>query len=214
MALEELCTAYWQPLYVYVRRRGHSAEDAEDLVQGFFCRLVEHGYFASARRERGRLRSFLLHQLNCYLADSARRRTAQKRGGGRILLSLDVEEAESSYIAEPATNVTPESLYLRQWALTLVSHALVALEAEYCQGGREGEFEHLSPALTEPTSSALDTSTVAAELGIPRNQVRVRVHRLRTKFRRVIEEQIGSTLCTSSKREIEEEMQALLSNLE
>lgn len=214
VALEELCAAYWFPLYAYVRRKGRSSEDAEDLVQGFFQRLIEQDYFATARRERGRLRSYLLHQLNCYLADSARHRSARKRGGGRVLLSLDTEQAESAYAAEPVTNETPESLYLRQWALTLVSRALGELEEQCRRKGCAEEFDLLSPALTEATRNALDMEAVATSLGIPRAHVRVRVHRLRSRFRAVLSAQIGATLGLASQTEIEEEIRSLLAALE
>jgi RNA polymerase sigma-70 factor (ECF subfamily) len=113
-ALEKLCATYWYPLYAYTRRRGHAPEDAEDLVQGFFLRLIERDYFAAASKERGRLRSFLIHQLECHLADESRRRTAAKRGGGQPLVSIDISQAELLYAAELCTEETPESLYHRR----------------------------------------------------------------------------------------------------
>ncbi len=212
-ALEKLCAAYWYPLYAYVRRRGHGPQDAEDLVQGFFVRLIERDYFAAAARERGRLRSFLLHQLDCHLVDTVRHDGAQKRGGGRVLLSFDAGEAEAAYAAEPATNDTPETLYQRRWALTVVARAMEALEARCREEGREAEFSLLRPALTEPTATALDTPAVAAALRIPQDHVRVRVHRLRTKFREVLTGRVATTLHTTSRAELEEEMQALLDAL-
>lgn len=213
-ALEQLCTAYWYPLYAYIRRRGHSAEDAEDLVQGFFSRFIERDYLAAARRERGRLRTFLLHQLDCHLADSARHRNAQKRGSGQTPLSIDASQAEATYAAEPVTNETPETLYQRHWALTLVAHALNTLESQCREEDRANEFALLRPALTEPTATALDTAATATALGIPRDQVRVRVHRLRIRFRAVLTAQIASTLHTTSKTEIEDEIRSLLGVLQ
>lgn len=209
-ALEKLCAAYWYPLYAYVRRRGRSPEDAEDAVQGFFGRLVERDYFAAASRERGRLRSFLIHQMDCWLADESRRRSAQKRGTG---ITLSMENAETRYAAEPSTEETPETLYHRRWALTLLAEALAALESQFSAEEKAAEFALLKPALTEPTASALDTAAVAETLGIPRDQVRVRVHRLRTRFREVLLERIAATLHTSRRDELEAEMQALLAAL-
>lgn len=209
-ALEKLCAAYWYPLYAYARRRGRSPEDAEDAVQGFFGRLVERDYFAAASRERGRLRSFLIHQMDCWLADESRRRSAQKRGAG---ITLPMENAETRYAAEPSTEETPETLYHRRWALTLLAEALAALESQFSAEEKAAEFALLKPALTEPTASALDTAAVAEALGIPRDQVRVRVHRLRTRFREVLLERIAATLHTSRRDELEAEMQALLAAL-
>ena len=212
-ALEQLCDAYWYPLYAYVRRKGHAPEDSEDLVQGFFQRLIERDYFAAARRERGRLRSFLLHQMDCHLADSARHRNAQKRGGGKLPLSLDADQAEAYYAAEPFTDETPETLYQRRWALTIVARSLEALRAQREKHGRGEEFDLLRPALTEPTATALDTATAAEELGIPRDQLRVRVHRLRTQFREFLTEEVAATMHTTSKEELEQEIQSLLAAL-
>lgn len=210
-ALEKLCAAYWYPLYAYARRRGRSTEDAEDAVQGFFARLVERDYFAAADRERGKLRTFLIHHMDCWLADDSRRRTAAKRGGKVPALSMD--DAETRYAAEPATNETPETLYHRRWALTLLAEALTGLEARFSGAGKSAEFSLLKPALTEPTATALDTAAAAQALGIPRDQVRVRVHRLRAQFREVLLERIAATLHTSRREELEAELGELLAGL-
>ncbi len=209
-ALEKLCAAYWYPLYAYVRRRGRGPEDAEDAVQGFFVRLVERDYFAAASRERGRLRSFLIHQMNCWLADESRRRTAAKRGGG---LTLRMEDAEARYAAEPATDETPETLYHRRWALTLLAEAIHDLENSCAAAGQAQSFALLKPALTEPTATALDTAAAAKILGIPRDQVRTRVHRLRAQFREALLSRIAATLHTSRRSDLEIEMRDLLSAL-
>jgi len=209
-ALEKLCAAYWYPLYAYVRRRGRSPQDAEDAVQGFFLRLVERDYFAAASRERGRLRSFLIHQMDCWLADESRWRTAAKRGGG---LTLSLEDAEARYAAEPATDETPETLYHRRWALTLLAEAMSDLETTCTASDQAESFALLKPALTEPTATALDTAAAAAALGIPRDQVRSRVHRLRAQFREALLARIAATLHTSQRNELEAEMRELLSAL-
>ena len=190
---------------------GLGPEDAEDAVQGFFGRLIERDYFAAADRERGRLRTFLLHQMDCWLADQSRRRTAAKRGGGQLPVSL--EDAEALYAAEPFTEETPETLYHRRWALTLLAQALGDVEAK-CQAAGDGAaFALLKPALTEPTATALDTAAVAERLQIPRDQVRVRVHRLRGQFREALMACISATLQTSRRAELEEELHALLAAL-
>ena len=210
-ALEALCAAYWYPLYAYVRRRGHAPEDAEDAVQGFFGRLVEREYFAAASKERGRLRAFLLHQMDCFLADESRRRTAAKRGGGVAPLSLD--DAEARYAVEPFTEETPETLYHRRWALTLLAEAMCDLRESCAAAGQAESFTLLKPALSEPTATALDTAVVAAALGIPRDQVRTRVHRLRAQFRGALLARIAATLRTARRSELEEELQSLLAAL-
>lgn len=210
-ALEKLCVLYWYPLYAWARRRGLGPEDAEDAVQGFFGRLIERDYFAAADRERGRLRTFLLHQMDCWLADESRRRTATKRGGGQLPVSLD--DAEALYAAEPFTEETPETLYHRRWALTLLAQALGDLEAKCQAAGDGGAFTLLKSALIEPTATALDTAAVAERLQIPRDQVRVRVHRLRGQFREALMGRISATLQTSRRGELEEELHALLAAL-
>lgn len=210
-ALEKLCAAYWYPLYAYVRRKGRGPEDAADAVQGFFVRLIERDYFAAASRERGRLRSFLIHQMDCWLADETRHRTAAKRGGG--IAPLPMDDAEARYAAEPATGETPETLYQRRWALTLLAEAMNDLENACAAAGQARSFALLKPALTEPTAAALDTASVAEALGIPRDQVRTRVHRLRTQFREVLLERIAATLHTSRREELEAEMRELMAAL-
>jgi RNA polymerase sigma factor (sigma-70 family) len=210
-ALESLCAAYWYPLYAYVRRRGRGPEDAADAVQGFFVRLIERDYFAAASRERGKLRSFLIHQMDCWLADEVRHRTAAKRGGGVAPLAMD--DAEARYAAEPVTDDTPETLYQRRWALTLLAEAMSDLENATTAAGETQAFVLLKPALTEPTATALDTAAVAEALGIPRDQVRTRVHRLRTRFREAVLARIAATLHTSRREELEAEMRELMAAL-
>lgn len=211
VALESLFAAYWYPLYAYVRRKGLAPQDAEDAVQGFFARLLERDYFAAATKERGRLRSFLIYQLNCWLADETRHRTAAKRGGG--VPALPMGDAETRYAGEPFTAETPETLYHRRWALTLLEEALADLESQLTTEGKADEFSLLKPALTEPTATALDTIAAALALGIPRDQVRVRVHRLRAHFRERLLARISATIHTSRRDELEAEMRALMDAL-
>src|SRR5688500_10658487 len=126
-ALEQLCRSYWYPLYAYVRRKGHSPHDAQDLTQDFFARLLEKNYIQLAAPERGRFRSFLLKSLNNFLVNEWVRNNAQKRGGGRTLVSLDEEDAERIYQQEPVNGLAAESLYDKRWAMTLLERAMVRL---------------------------------------------------------------------------------------
>src|SRR5688500_5688985 len=134
-ALAELCAAYWYPLYAFVRRRGSSAAEAEDLTQGFFLALVEKEFLAATAPEKGRFRTFLLLCLKRFLANERDRDRAKKRGGGRPVISINLDEAESRYQAEPAEAVTPERIFERRWALALLDQVLLRLEDEYRQSG-------------------------------------------------------------------------------
>lgn len=146
-ALSQLCEAYWYPLYAYVRRRGYSAPDAQDLTQAFFARLLEKQSLRVADRERGKFRSFLLASLNHFLANESDRARAQKRGGGVALLSLDLAAGETRVNLEPAHELTPERLYERQWALTLLELVVQRLEAEYQEAGKTRQIELFKDAL-------------------------------------------------------------------
>lgn len=210
-AMEKLCAAYWFPLYAWVRQRGHGPEDAQDLVQSFFLRLLERDTFAAACEEKGRLRSFLLHQLQHHLADAARHRSAQKRGGHLIHFSLD--DAEARLAREPAAADTPETLYHRQWAREVLARALQQLETGAARRGEQAAFSLLKPALTDPTSTALDTSRVADALGIPASHVKVRVHRLRSQFREAVLAVISDTIQSRNPAALEEELRDLLRSL-
>lgn len=192
-ALAKLCQQYWAPLYGFVRQRGHSVEDARDLTQGFFAKLIEKRYVAQADLDRGRFRTFLLASLKHFLSHERGRRAAQKRGGGRTILSLDFESAEKAYACEPSTDVTPERLFERRWALTVLQRALVSLEQEHREAGRLEEFERLRPFLTgdgeTPTYAQL-----ATEIGGSEGAIRVAVHRLRRRFRSALKEEVAQTV--------------------
>src|SRR5271155_2907054 len=136
-ALATLCENYWYPLYAYVRRRGHDSDEAQDLTQAFFTRLLEKNDLAAADPERGRFRSFLLASLKHFLANEWDRARAEKRGGGRSVLSIDFGTAEERYRAEPSHELTPEKIFERRWALTVLDHALKRLRTEFAGGGRE-----------------------------------------------------------------------------
>jgi RNA polymerase sigma-70 factor (ECF subfamily) len=204
-ALEELCELYWFPLYAFARRSGCAVEDAEDLTQGFFHRLVHGGLFAQADRQKGRLRSFLLGAFTKFLAEQHRNARRLKRGGGVPLLSLNTEEAESLYRAELADSLTPEGQFERTWARTLLQNALSSLESEYQKRGQAALFEQLHGALA--LDGAAPIADYAQALQMSAGAVRVSIHRLRQRFRRLLREQIAATV--KKAEEVDEELRHL-----
>ncbi len=205
-ALEHLCRTYWFPLYAYVRRRGYEAPEAQDLTQEFFVRLLAKHYLTRADRSKGKFRSFLLTGLNRFLSNEGRRARAAKRGGGQPLLSLDDETAERRYALEPASQLTPERIYERHWALTLLDRALARLRAETLAGGRARQFEQLRGFLTTEAGETR-YAAVAAELGMTTDAVGVAVHRLRQRYRELVREEIAQTV--TSPAEVEQEIRWL-----
>jgi RNA polymerase sigma factor (sigma-70 family) len=206
-ALGELCQRYWYPLYVYVRRHMADAHEAQDLTQDFFARLQEKNYLLVADPRRGRFRSFLLATLKHFLGHQRDRAKAQKRGGRRTLLSLDFQSAESRYHLEPAHELTPERLFERRWALALLEHVLTRLREEQAAGGKPRLFERLKEFLTRGKSSQ-SYQQVADELAMTEGAVKVAVHRLRRRYRELLEEEIAQTV--AGPEEIEDERRALL----
>lgn len=192
-ALEKLCQAYWYPLYAYVRRRGYSPEDAQDLTQEFFARLLERRWIERADRQRGKFRSFLLTALNHFLADEWNKARAQKRGGGASLLPLQLDAAETRYGLEPADHATPEQSYERRWALALLEEVLHRLAQEYQQEGRAALFAALNPCLVgERTKQPY--AELADRLGVSEGTVKSCVHRLRQRYRQLLREEIANTV--------------------
>jgi RNA polymerase sigma factor (sigma-70 family) len=207
-ALEKLCRAYWSPLYAYVRRTGQSMENAEDLTQAFFARLLEKNFLDAADPERGRFRSFLLIALKRFLANEWDRVRAQKRGGARTILSLDTELAEQKFQAEAAAaEISPDRLYERRWALTLLEQTMSRLRAEFEGTGKNEEFEKLKRFLTAGKSE-IPYLTVAGELGMTESALRVAVHRLRKRYRELFREEIAHTLAEGEN--VEEELRHLI----
>jgi RNA polymerase sigma factor (sigma-70 family) len=184
-ALDELCRAYWYPLYAYVRRQGASPHDAQDLVQGFFARLLEKNYLQAVDPLKGRFRSFLLAALKHFLLDDAKRERAEKRGGGCAVLSLDGQVAQVRYDREADTNLTPEQVFDRNWALAIMDQALVRLRGELRAGVKGAEPERLLAFLSSAPAEQ-DYSKLSAELGISRGAVAARVHRLRQRYRELV----------------------------
>ncbi len=208
-ALAQLCQAYWYPLYAYVRRKGHSSHDAEDLTQEFFARLLEQNAFASARQELGKFRSFLLAAMNHFLADEWDRARAQKRGGGKVV-SLDAHAAESRLAHEPVESQTPERLFERAWAMTLLETVYGKLRAAYESSGRGELFRELRFCLTGERSGA-PYQELGERLGLSEAAVKVAVHRLRERYRALLREEIAQTV--SDPKEIESELRCLLQAL-
>lgn len=213
-ALEAICRAYWWPLYAFARRSGMGAEDAQDAVQGFFAALIEREALGRADPERGRLRTFLLSAFKNHMADDHDRRTAWRRGGRTQTLSIDELSAEERYRAEPADTATPDRLFERQWALTLLQRALDVLAAERNAAGRGAEMAVLRPFLDASGASGASAYTEAANaLGMSESNTRVAVHRLRHRYRKVLQEVIAATLENEDPAAVEEEMRALLAAL-
>jgi RNA polymerase sigma-70 factor (ECF subfamily) len=205
-ALEQLCRAYWYPLYAFVRRLGHNPQEAEDLVQTFFERCLEKNYIAAADEAKGRFRSFLLIALKRFLAHESEKARAQKRGTGRPPLALDALSAEQRYALEPANHLSPDRLFERRWALTLLEHVLIRLRKEQAGAGRLEVFEHLKDSLASG-GGGTSYAELAARLGLSEDAVKVAVHRLRRRYCKLLEEEIAGTV--SSPHEIAEERRHL-----
>ena len=209
-ALSKLCQVYWYPLYAYIRRRGYSPHDAEDLTQAFLAQLLERNSLADVRREKGKFRSFLLASLNHFLASEWDRASAKKRGGGQLPVSLDAEAAEVRYKLEPADHLTAERIYERRWAVTLLNQVLKNLERDYELEGKKTLLDELRFCLTGERSR-LPYAELAARLGMSESAVKVAVHRLRQRYREALRIEIANTVAT--REEIEEEIRYLFAVL-
>jgi RNA polymerase sigma factor (sigma-70 family) len=207
-ALTTLCETYWYPLYAFLRGRGHSAADAEDLTQAFFARVLEKQVFQHADPARGRFRSFLLASLQHFAANAYDREMAGKRGGGAPILSLELERAEGRFQLEPSSDETPERTFDRRWALMLLDRVMSRLSAEAAQNNRSAQFETFKTYLTgdEPQVSY---AAAANRLGISEGAVKVAVHRLRKSFRDLVRQEIAQTV--SSPEDIQDELRHLWS---
>jgi DNA-directed RNA polymerase specialized sigma24 family protein len=192
-ALAELCRSYWKPVYAFLRHQGNSQHDSEDLTQGFFAMLLNRGSLTKVCEEHGRLRSFLLTAVKRFAASEHERACALKRGGRALHLTLDSGEAEQAFQVEPATQVTPELLFERQWALSLLNSVLATLQSEYARDGRGHVFEALRDRLSaEGDPDAL--ARVAERLRMTEGAVKVAVFRLRQRYRRLLQEEIAKTV--------------------
>jgi RNA polymerase sigma-70 factor (ECF subfamily) len=210
-ALSELCSAYWYPLYVYVRRQGATPHDAQDLTQEFFARFLAGNYLAEASREKGKFRAFLLACLKHFLANDRERARAAKRGGGQRFISFDEEHAEERYRLEPANEPSADKSFDRGWAMTLLDSVLAKLRAEFTREGKETMFEKLKPCLAGSRESQA-YAEIARQLGMSEGAVKVAVHRFRQRYRELLRSEIASTV--SSPAEVDEEIRYLFSVLE
>lgn len=209
-ALERLCRTYWKPLYAYVRRQGHSPQDAQDLTQEFFARLLEKKYLAIASKERGRFRSFLLKSLKHFLINDWVRSNARKRGGGQATLTLDSCAAERSYDEQQARAMNADSLYEKRWAMALLEGAMERLGAAYTAAGKGVLFEQLKPLLLAEGSGQA-YQRLAGPLGLSEGAVKVAVHRLRRRFGEEVRTEVARTV--SNPTEVDEELRCLMSAL-
>jgi RNA polymerase sigma-70 factor (ECF subfamily) len=207
-ALEKLCRTYWYPLYVYLRRRGCGEQDAQDLAQGFFAQLLERRAIQGVEREKGKFRSFLLASLNYFLADERDRAKAQKRGGGREVLSLDAQEAEQRYRLEPVDERSPEKVFEYRWAMTLLDQVLARLGQEFTEAGKRELFERLQAFLVEGTGETGEIyAEVAQEVGLTEEAVKKAVQRMRRRYHQLFRDEIAQTL--ASPAELDEELRHL-----
>jgi RNA polymerase sigma-70 factor (ECF subfamily) len=206
-ALAQLCEAYWYPLYAYARRQGAGVEDAQDLTQEFFARLLERNYLDRADPNKGRFRWFLLGAFKHFLSSQRQRARAVKRGGGLVHIPLDEITAEKRYQDEPSTALDPERLFERAWALTLLARVRAQLREQFEKAGRLERFERLAALLPgghEDKSSA----EVAAEMGINEGALRVELHRLKGTYRQLLRTEVAHTV--SAPAEIDEELRHLI----
>ena len=210
VALGELCRAYWFPLYAYVRRCGESPEDAKDLTQEFFARLLEKNWLRAASRERGRFRWFLLASLKHFLANEWDRARTQKRGGGRYLISLDELGPEARYSLEPTDNLSADKAYDRTWALTLLEKTRARLREEFREAGKGERFEVLEQFLPGESASAR-YAEIAIQLGVAEGTVKSDVSRLRRRYGEVLREELVQTL--GSVTDLEDELHHLFESL-
>lgn len=204
-ALETLCQTYWFPVYVYVRRRVAGVDEAQDLTQAFFERLLEKRTIGDADPERGRFRAFLLTACKRFLTNEWHKGQAVKRGAGQTVLSLDFAAAESRYASEPADTLTAEIVFEQQWAITLLNTVLEQLRAEYVRRGRDQQFEMLKGFLSGAGSSS--HAEIADSLGMTEGAVKVAAHRLRTRYRELIRAEIAQTV--QDPAEVEDEIRRL-----
>ena len=206
-----ICATYWRPVYGFLRRNGHSKEDAEDFTQSFFSVVLEEGSLGRAEEEKGKLRSFLLGALKRHLSKEHQHKNRKKRGGGVVHLAfphseMDFQEAENQYASLPVDDRSPDLIFEQRWTIELLLKAHLRLERDYQSAGKEKEYRLLKSAVE--VTSEIDTVTVARELGVKEASVRVLVHRLRKNFRAAFKDEIANTV--GDRNETEREYQRLL----
>jgi len=210
-ALEKLCRTYWRPLYGFVRRSGYKPEEAQDLTQGFFALLLERRDLDVVRREKGRLRSYLLVSLKNFLAKAKRRELTVKRGEGLALVPLDELLAREHADLEPADTLTADRIYERRWALTLLEQVLKRLEGEYRSGGNVKLFDSLKELLSDEPGRR-SQAEAATELGMTENALKQAFHRLRQRYRQLLRDEIAQTVAVPG--DVEDELRHFISVLQ
>ena len=208
LALEELCRTYWYPLYAFVRSRGHSSNDAQDLTQAFFTKIIETNGLASADASRGRFRSYILGAMKHFLSHDLERKQALKRGGGKRIVEFDALDPEARYAVEPQTSDDLDATFNRQWAEQITASAIGVLRREMDASGKSNLFDALKEGLT---GGDFDRTQVAAALGMTDGAVKVAIHRLRTRYRAILRSTIEQTVADES--EVEDEMRELIKAL-
>lgn len=209
-AMEKLCRTYWPPLYAYIRRQGHRPEEAEDLTQEFFARLLEKDYLQHLRHREGKFRSFLLTFVKRFLSDERDKAGARKRGGGRTIVSLDDTSAEERYMSEVKNGLSPDEMFEHRWAQTIMERALNRLREEYVAGGKEALFEQLKD-IQPGEHGESSYAEIGLRLGLAEGTVKSAVHRLRRRHRELLREEIAQTVARPE--EIDEEIRNLLTVL-
>ena len=205
-ALSQFCTIYWFPLYAYARRSGRTVEDAEDLTQSFFSKLLKRETTAHLEQVRGKLRTYLLAAMKHHIASDWRHQHAQKRGGHALHESIDLEQAEHRYQNEPFHNDSPDRVYERQWALSVMRRGMDRLREEYANSNRGEVYEGLQPYL-DGKSKHFDAIAVGSRLSMTDSAVRVALHRMRRRLREHIEREVAETI--GSHEDVAEEMRCL-----
>lgn len=210
LALADLCRTYWYPLYAFVRRKGHSAHDAQDLTQAFFARLLEKNYLAQADRERGRFRTYLLTAFSHFLSDEWDKARRLKRGGGQEFISFDAASAEERYLLERVDHLDAAKLYERRWVTTLFDKVLARLEQEFREGGKSELFDGLKGFLLGEDNGAR-YAEAGQRLGMKEDAIKQAVHRMRRRYQELFREEIAQTVGSPS--EVDDELKHLFAVL-
>jgi DNA-directed RNA polymerase specialized sigma24 family protein len=209
-ALEKLCRTYWRPVYGFIKRQGIRPQEAEDLTQGFFSLLLERRDFDAVRKEKGRLRSYLLTSVKHFLASEQRRAMTAKRGKGQRLIPMEELRANERVEMEPADPLSADRLYERRWALTLMEQVLRRLRDEYCAAGNAAVFDSLKQLLPDEPGAPSRTE-IASQLGMTDNALRQAFHRFRHRYQLLLREEISHTVAVAS--DVEDELRHLISVL-
>lgn len=209
-ALARLCEMYWNPVFAFIRRSGYDRDEAQDLTQAFFALLLEKNFLEVADPQRGRFRSFLLTAVKRFLSNERDRAQALKRGGGEVPVSIDLLMAEASFDPTGSDTETPEDLFERRWALSLLEHAMSQLRSEFASAGRNEQFDKLAPFLTRDSDGAR-YEELAGQMAVSAGALRTLVHRMRRRYRDLVRAEIAETVATSD--EVDDEIRFLMSVL-